>query len=580
MARKSIVPASQEYLYWPMVLKVASPSQILAICEANADNGELVGSAISAYLKTVYEGTFADAQKLLWYRAIMDYAQTDAQKVAILQKVGTTSAFQGIFFAAEYLDDPATQQAAAIALRRIVISNPSYYGPEITALMQRIRTISTGRDFIYDQQLIDTYLEKAHDDEGYVSLFDGETLAGWQGMVGDGNPYYRYGLSAEKLAREQSEANLRMAANWVARDGEIQYVGTGFDNLCSAKKYADFEMYVDWKIYPGQPDGDAGIYLRSSPQVQIWDTARTWVGAEVGSGGLYNNQLTESKPLMVADNPVGEWNTFYIKMVGERVTVWLNGQLVTDQIVMENYWDRSQPILPEEFIELQAHGSKIGYRNIHIHEFPTPVYAELSDEEKAEGFELLFDGRTLEKWQGNKVDYNVVAGEIAVESRSRGGSWIGDLYTVEEFADFVFRFEFKLTKGANNGVGVRAPGTGDAAYEGCEVQILDHFDDIYQPWLKDYQYHGSVYGIIPADWSEDVFRPVGEWNSEEIYMKGSYVRVTLNGKVITEGDLKEASKDGTIDGKEHPGLARTSGHIGFLGHGDNLWLRNIRVKRL
>ncbi len=112
----------------------------------------------------------------------------------------------------------------------------------------------------------------------------------------------------------------------------------------SVDQYGDFEMLVDWKI---TKEGDSGIYLRGTPQVQIWDTSRTEVGAQVGSGGLYNNQKNPSKPLKVADNPVGEWNTFRIVMIGEKVSVWLNGELVVDNVIMENYWDRSIPIFPK-----------------------------------------------------------------------------------------------------------------------------------------------------------------------------------------------------------------------------------------
>ncbi|MCK9302857.1 MAG: DUF1080 domain-containing protein, partial [Bacteroidales bacterium] len=308
------------------------------------------------------------------------------------------------------------------------------------------------------------------------------------------------------------------------------------------------------------------------PQVQIWDTARIDVGAQVGSGGLYNNIVNVSKPLKVADNKLGEWNSFFIKMVGERVTVYLNGELVVDNTVMENYWSRNQPIFDKGAIELQAHGSKVLYRDVYVRELPVVEPYKLNAEEAAEGFELLFDGTSLHKWMGNKTDYITENGVIAVRPTGQG---FGDLYTVDEYDDFVFRFEFKLTPGANNGVGIRTPGVGDAAYVGMEIQILDHHNEIYQPWLKNYQYHGSVYGVIPAQ-NQNAFRPVGEWNEEEIYAKGNYIRVTLNGVVITEGDISS----GPVDGREHPGLFNKSGKIGFLGHGSELWSKNIRVKRI
>ena len=134
-----------------------------------------------------------------------------------------------------------------------------------------------------------------------------------------------------------------------------------------------------------------------------------------------------------------------------------------------------------------------------------------------------------------------------------------------------------MTPGANNGLGIHAPLGGDAAYEGKELQILDNTADIYAN-LKPYQYHGSVYGIIPA--KRGFLKPVGEWNTQEVVVKGDDVKVTLNGTVILEGNMKEASKNGPADHKEHPGLQRNKGHIGFLGHGAELWFRNIRIKDL
>ena len=144
----------------------------------------------------------------------------------------------------------------------------------------------------------------------------------------------------------------------------IVFNGKG-DNLCTVKDYGDFEMLVDWRI---TKDGDSGIYLRGTPQVQIWDPARTDVGAQVGSGGLYNNQKNPSKPLVFADNPVGEWNTFRITMVGEKVTVFLNGIKVVDDVTLENYWDRKLPIFPRGAIELQAHGTDLAFRDIYVRE--------------------------------------------------------------------------------------------------------------------------------------------------------------------------------------------------------------------
>ena len=153
----------------------------------------------------------------------------------------------------------------------------------------------------------------------------------------------------------------------------------------------------------------------------------------------------------------------------------------------------------------------------------------------------------------------------------------GNLYTKNEYSDFVYRFEFQLTPGANNGIGVHAPLQGDAAYVGMEVQVLDSEHPMYAE-LQPYQYHGSVYGVIPA--KRGYLKPTGEWNSEEIIVKGTMIKVTLNGTVIVDGDYALASKNGTIDHKEHPGLLNKTGHLGFLGHGDVVRFKNMRVKAL
>ena len=138
---------------------------------------------------------------------------------------------------------------------------------------------------------------------GFLALFNGEDLTGWKGLVG--NPKSRSKMSNEELAKAQAKADEDMRAHWKIVDGALCFDGKGH-SLCTVKDYGDFEMLVDWKIEKG---GDSGIYLRGSPQVQIWDTANRSVGAQVGSGGLYNNQKGPSKPRSNADRPVGRWNT-------------------------------------------------------------------------------------------------------------------------------------------------------------------------------------------------------------------------------------------------------------------------------
>ncbi|GJM30815.1 MAG: hypothetical protein DHS20C17_34500 [Cyclobacteriaceae bacterium] len=191
------------------------------------------------------------------------------------------------------------------------------------------------------------------------------------------------------------------------------------------------------------------------------------------------------------------------------------------------------------------------------------------------GFTSLFNGENLDGWVGDTEAYYADNGIIVIDPEKQGGD--GNLYTEEEFSDFILRFEFQLTKDANNGLGIHAPLTGNVAYEGKELQIIDNKQTKYGK-LKPWQYHGSVYGVIPAKTGYQ--KPVGEWNQQEVTVKGSSIKVVLNGHTILDGDVLEASKNGTIDGKDHPGLQKTTGHIGFLGHGDVVRFRNIRIKDL
>lgn len=188
-----------------------------------------------------------------------------------------------------------------------------------------------------------------------------------------------------------------------------------------------------------------------------------------------------------------------------------------------------------------------------------------------DGFVALFDGTTLNGWIGDTSGYVVEDGAIACTATGR------NIFTAKEYGDFTLRLEFMLTPGANNGIGLRAPTDGDAAYEGIEVQVLDDAHSKYAS-IKSWQAHGSVYGIVPA--KRGALKPAGEWNEQEIDLQGSRIRVTLNGTVIVDADLYRQAHDGTLDGQPHPGLRRTSGHIGFLGHGDRVLFRKIRIKEV
>jgi len=511
--------------------------------------------------------TLTGERQLLHLEDEMALAKNPIEKKRILAKAATIPGFTSFILVSKTINDPELNKDAAPILARLALADETIKGPVVRQALKTALPLISGEDSAILATQLTARLKKMPYDHGFVPLFNGVDLTGWKALVG--NPVTRSKMTDAELAAAQKAADEKTKGDWVVKDGLLIFTGHG-ENLATEKKYRDIEMYVDWKI---TEKGDAGIYLRGSPQVQIWDTSRREVGAQVGSGGLYNNQKNESKPLTVADNKIGEWNRFHIIMKGEKVTVWLNGILVTDNITLENYWDRSIPIFPAEQIELQAHGTYVAYRNIYLRELPTNDAVDLTAEEKKQGFVSLFNGQDLDQWTGNTTGYLVKDGVVEVAPEKGGGN----LYTKEEFANFIYRFEFQLTPGANNGIGIRAPLEGDAAYVGMEIQVLDNEAPMYKD-LHPYQYHGSVYGVIPA--KRGYLLPTGEWNKEEIIAKGNKIKVTLNGTVILDGDIKEASKNGTMDHKEHPGLLNPTGHLGFLGHGDVVRFRAMRVKRL
>jgi hypothetical protein len=203
----------------------------------------------------------------------------------------------------------------------------------------------------------------------------------------------------------------------------------------------------------------------------------------------------------------------------------------------------------------------------------TELTTAAAEKEATEGFVPLFNGKDMTGWVGNTKGYYADGkGNIVCDPKKEGGN----VYTEKEYDNFVLRFQFKLTPGANNGLGIRAPLEGDAAYVGMELQILDDTSEKYkgiQPWQR----HGSIYGIAAA--KPGFLNPVGEWNSEEVIADGRHIAVKLNGVTIVDVENLDTVK--TAHSREmHPGLKNVKGHIGFLGHGDPLQFRSIRIKEL
>lgn len=547
----------------------ALPSLIkLARTEKDAN---LFNTIFTGLIKQVNASSQSAEQKTLTLRDAFALAQNAKQKQAALGSLQSTGTYQAMMFAKGYMNDADLKGTASNVAMNIAMDNKEFVGADVRAILNQAADNLSGSESSYLREAVVRHLSEMPAEQGYVSIFNGKDLTGWKGLVE--NPIKRAAMSKAELEKKQVAADQKMRESWQAIDGDLVFSGHG-DNIATVKKYGDFEMLVDWKLDPQGKEPDAGVYLRGTPQVQIWDISRTNVGAQVGSGGLYNNSKNAKDPSKVADNALGEWNTFKIKMVGEKVSVWLNGELVVDNVTLENYWDRNQSIFPTEQLELQAHGSRVWYRDIYVKEIPRLEVFKLSDTEKKEGFDMLFDGTNTDKWTSSAAYEITKEGYIRSNPDAKFGK---NIYTKEEYGDFVYRFEFKLTPGANNGIGIRTPIDGDAAYAGMEVQVLDDNADVYKD-LKEYQYHGSVYGIIAA--KRGSLKPLGEWNTEEIRVQGNKIKVTVNGQVIVDGDLKEATKNGPADKKNHPGVQNKSGHIGFLGHGTEVFFRNIRIKKL
>jgi len=416
---------------------------------------------------------------------------------------------------------------------------------------------------------------KAADNEapdGFVALFSGKDLRGWHGM-GHFNPYRLDEMSPDERSAKRKKDTADAMKHWSVDNGELVNDGKGA-YLTTNREFGDVEFRVDYKTVA---KADSGIYLRATPQIQIWDFTEEggkWnIGADKGSGGLWNNApgAPGKDPFVLADKPFGEWNSFRILQVGERTTVYLNDKLVVDNAPLRNFWKNNTPLRRTGPIQLQTHGGEIRWKNIYARNIPTREANAILSASDDSGFKSLFNGRDFRGWSGPIDNYMVKAGTIQCKP-GKGGT----IFTEKEYSDFVVRFEFKLPPGGNNGLAIRYPGSGDTAYSGmCELQVLDNTAEKYAK-LDDRQYHGSAYGIAPAH--RGYLRPVGSWNYQQVTVKGSQITVELNGTQILDADVSTVNE--FMANRPHPGLNRKSGHFGFAGHGDPVQFRNIRIKEL
>ncbi len=408
--------------------------------------------------------------------------------------------------------------------------------------------------------------------EGYRALFNGKNLDGWHGN----NPHTTAKAAADKREEAIAAQQEEFKAHWSVDDDELVNDGHG-PYATTNDEFGDIEFTLEYKTVA---KADSGIYLRGTPQVQIWDYTKEggkWDrNADKGSGGLFNNTkgAAGQLPLALADKKFGEWNKFHIIQLGSRTTVYLNDKLVVDNAIMENYWDktRATPLPARGPIHLQTHGGEIRWRNIHVRDIPADeANVRLRGNDATAGFSAIFNGKDLSGWAGAVDGYEVSDGSLACK-KGHGGN----LYTEEEYEDFVVRVEFKLPPGGNNGLAIRYPGEGRPAYQGMtELQVLDDTAEKYAQ-LDPRQYHGSIYGGVAAH--RGYLRPLGEWNYQEVTVQGSTIKVELNGSVIVNADVSKITE--YKDDSPHPGRELTKGHFGFAGHNDPVMFRNVSVKKL
>ncbi len=404
--------------------------------------------------------------------------------------------------------------------------------------------------------------------EGFISLFNGTSFEGWHGRPTlDPRKYAETPEEMKAKWNKEIEEHWKIEGDTIVNDGKGAYLTTN-------EEYGDIELLLEYKTVPL---ADSGIYLRGTPQVQIWDSteeAKFKLGADKGSGGLWNNSKDApgKDPLVKADKPFGEWNKFRIIQIGARTSVWLNDKMVVDHAIMENYFDRKLPLFAKGVIQLQTHGNTISWRNIFVRKIGSEEANKfLAEHTGGSGFKQLFDGKSLAGWAGAVDNYEVVNG--AIQCKSGHG---GVLRTEEKYADFVARVEFKLPPGGNNGLAIRYPGEGDTAYVGmCELQVLDTEHPKYGK-LDPRQAHGSAYGMAAAH--RGYLRPTGEWNFEVVTVKGSTIKVELNGTPILDTDLSTITE--YMANSPHPGKDRTDGYFGFAGHNDPVQFRNVSIRSL
>lgn len=515
--------------------------------------------AVRGLARLVTESSLSDTGRLELFNRILGHSLPVQSVATVLEAMGHIRSPLAVETLARYLDRDSLGQAAAYAVVRAATPSGSedagLRDPETASVLRNIYGIIDDESM---RNRIETHLESMGESVGMEKGFF-QAPPGYTALIhGDLRGWKRH----ENLPGHGIAGKWRVEGNTLIGMQDPPGEG-GF--LTTLREFKDFDLIMEVRI---EEPFDSGIFCRVGP-----DGKSHQITLDIREGGEVGAVYCPWTLGFVHHNPSGMdrfnkegWNHLRIRMQGEpaRIEVWLNHELITDF----QHTEKSTAGIPGSgSIALQVHPGGAGmddkrayFRNIYVRENYRP-----------EEWRILFNGENLDGWIGATDHYQVGNGMIICPA-----DVTGNLYFGETFDDFILRFEFRLTPGANNGLGIRAPLEGDAAYAGMELQILDDTAPIYSD-LQPYQYHGSVYGVIPA--RRGFLNPVGEWNFQEVEARGSRVIVRLNGETIVDGDIVEASTPRTMDGQAHPGLHRPEGYIGFLGHNSHVEFRHIVIRK-
>ena len=493
------------------------------ISEANAE-GKIAGLQLLAQRKSV-ENTAIVLEQI-------NSNSQDVKKAAFiaLKDVVSTTDLNKLYTLLE-----ATDADNITFVQQAIISALYAYPKEkkYETILTRMQQVTGNKQYLYypvlattgDEEALDMIVDRFSNEQGVAKDAAFGALLNWKGMN-----------VAEKL--------LSICKN----KDDILY----FDKAIN--------RYIQLVSDPKLSGEDRRLFLTNAMGIAKTDAQKNAILTQLGSTGSYQGMLLAGQYL---DNKPTQQAAAQSVMTIALANKQHTGKNVADML------NKVISVLDNPDADYQKQAIKDHLNNMII---PEPY--KLTPEEKAEGYTILFDGTNMDNWTGNTVDYIIEGGCISLHPSNGHG---GNLYTKKEYGNFIFRFEFQLTPAANNGLGIRTPMKGDAAYVGMELQILDNEAPVYSE-LAPYQYHGSVYGIIPA--KRGYLKPMGEWNYQEVIADGDNIKVILNGTVILDGNIRNAAKNGTADKRNHPGLFNKTGHIGFLGHGSPVKFKNIRIKEL